>query len=117
MLRFCPSPQLVFFNLPLTGYLCWSLLHRCLGHSFRSHLCQGRAWRVVPVHLCMLLVYLWQMYACVFLHLTYGTVAFLLSPLRTWLVVLSPILVRCVWTRPPAELGPFLGRFKSPPSS
>lgn len=109
--------QLVFFNAPLTGYLCWSLLHRCSGHSFRSHLCQGRAWRVVPVHLCMLLVFLWQMYACVFLHLTYGTVAFLLSPLRTWLVLLAPVLVRCVWTRPAAELGPFLGRFKSPPSS
>lgn len=105
--------QLVFFNIPLMAYLCWSLLHRCFGHSFRSHLSQGKRLRVLPVHLCMLLLYLWQIYSCFFLHFTYGTVAFLLSPLRTWLTLLTPVLVRCAWTQNSAELGTFIGQLKS----
>ncbi|XP_054987902.1 transmembrane protein 62 isoform X3 [Sorex araneus] len=108
--------QLVFFNIPLMAYLCWSLLHRCFGHSFRSHL-QGRHLRILPVHLCMLLLYFWQIYSCFFLHFTYGTVAFLLSPMRTWLTLLTPVLVRCAWTRNSAELGTFIGQLKSQMSS
>uniref|UniRef100_A0A2K6GUN4 Transmembrane protein 62 n=1 Tax=Propithecus coquereli TaxID=379532 RepID=A0A2K6GUN4_PROCO len=52
--------QLAFFNIPLMAYLCWSLLHRCFGHNFRSHLRQGKYLKTIPVHLLMLLLYIWQ---------------------------------------------------------
>uniref|UniRef100_A0A8C4LSV1 Transmembrane protein 62 n=1 Tax=Equus asinus asinus TaxID=83772 RepID=A0A8C4LSV1_EQUAS len=97
--------QLVFFNIPLMAYLCWSLLQRCFGHNFRSHLHQGRYLKIIPVHLLMLLLYIWQMCSCYFLHMTYGTLAFLFSPLRTWLTLLTPLLIRCVWTLNSTELG------------
>uniref|UniRef100_A0A8C4WRL0 Transmembrane protein 62 n=1 Tax=Gopherus evgoodei TaxID=1825980 RepID=A0A8C4WRL0_9SAUR len=55
--------QMIFFNLPLMAYLCWCLLLRCQGHSFCSHI----------------------LYSCYFLQRTYGTLAFFLSPMKTWL--------------------------------
>ncbi|XP_023414511.2 transmembrane protein 62 isoform X1 [Loxodonta africana] len=109
--------QLVFFNIPLMTYLSWSLLQRCFGHNFRSHLHQGKYLKIVPVHLLMLLLYVWQVYSCYFLHVTYGTLAFFFSPLRTWLTLLTPILIRCVWTLNPTELGTFIVQLKSHLSS
>ncbi|XP_065796551.1 transmembrane protein 62 isoform X2 [Muntiacus reevesi] len=109
--------QLVFFNIPLMVYLCWILLQRCFGHSFRSHLRQGKYLKIIPVHLLMLLLYIWHIYSCYFLHMTYGTLALLLSPLRTWLTLATPVLIRCVWSLNSAELGAFIVRLKSHLSS
>ncbi|XP_005381419.1 PREDICTED: transmembrane protein 62 isoform X2 [Chinchilla lanigera] len=109
--------QLAFFNIPLMAYLCWSLLQRCFGQSFRSHLHQGKYLKIIPVHLLMLLLYLWQVYSCYFLHVTFGTLAFLISPLRTWLTLLTPVLIRCVWTLNSTEFGTFMVQLKSHLSS
>lgn len=109
--------QLVFFNIPLMAYLCWSLLQRCFGHNFRSHLRQGKYLKIIPVHLLMLLLYIWQIYSCYFLHMTYGTLALLFSPLRTWLTLVTPVLIRCVWTLNSTELGTFIVQLKSHLSS
>ncbi|KAM6201127.1 transmembrane protein 62 [Rhynchocyon petersi] len=105
--------QLVFFNIPLMAYLCWSLLQRCYGHNFRSHLNQGKYLKIIPVHIFMILLYIWQVYSCYFLHVTYGTLALLFSPLRTWLTLLAPILIRYVWTLNTTELGTFIVQLKS----
>ncbi|XP_019824179.2 transmembrane protein 62 isoform X1 [Bos indicus] len=109
--------QLVFFNIPLMVYVCWILLQRCFGHSFRSHLRQGKYLKIIPVHLLMLLLYIWHIYSCYFLHVTYGTLALLFSPLRTWLTLVTPVLIRCVWTLNAAELGTFIVQLKSHLSS
>ncbi|XP_032199363.1 transmembrane protein 62 isoform X3 [Mustela erminea] len=109
--------QLAFFNIPLMAYLCWSLLQRCFGHNFRSHLHQGKYLKVIPVHLLMLLLYIWQIYSCYFLHMTYGALAFFFSPLRTWLTLLTPFIIRCVWTLNSTELGTFIAQLKSHLSS
>ncbi|XP_029426107.1 transmembrane protein 62 isoform X2 [Nannospalax galili] len=109
--------QLVFFNVPLMAYLCWSLLQRCFGHNFRSHLHRGKYLKILPVHLLVLLLYIWQIYSCYFLHVTYGTLAFIFSPLRTWLTLLTPVLIRCVWTLNTTELGTFMVQLKSHLSS
>ncbi|XP_037358218.1 transmembrane protein 62 isoform X2 [Talpa occidentalis] len=109
--------QLVFFNIPLMAYLCWSLLQRCFGHNFTSHLRQGTYLKIIPVHLFMLLMYIWQIYSCYFLHKTYGTIALLFSPLRTWLTLLTPVLIRSVWTLNSTKLGTFVGQLKSHLSS
>ncbi|XP_023051832.1 transmembrane protein 62 isoform X3 [Piliocolobus tephrosceles] len=109
--------QLAFFNIPLMAYMCWSLLQRCFGHNFRSHLHQRKYLKIMPVHLLMLLLYIWQVYSCYFLYATYGTLAFLFSPLRTWLTLLTPVLIRCVWTLNSAKLGVFMVQLKSHLSS
>lgn len=109
--------QLAFFNIPLMVYLCWSLLQRCFGHNFRSHLRQGKYLKVIPIHLLMLLLYIWQIYSCYFLHMTYGTLAFFFSPLRTWLTLLTPVIIRCVWTLNSTKLGTFIAQLKSHLSS
>nr|XP_045012463.1 transmembrane protein 62 isoform X2 [Jaculus jaculus] len=109
--------QLLFFNIPLMAYLCWSLLQRCYGHNFSSHLHQGKCLRIIPVHLLMLLLYIWQVYSCYFLHVTYGTLALIFSPLRTWLALLTPVLIRRVWTLNSPELGTFMVHLKSHLSS
>lgn len=117
MVLFCFFFQLAFFNIPLMAYLCWSLLQRCFGHNFRSHLHQGKYLKVIPVHLLMLLLYIWQIYSCYFLHMTYGALAFFFSPLRTWLTLLTPVIIRCVWTLNSTELGTFIAQLKSHLSS
>lgn len=109
--------QLVFFNIPLMAYLCWSLLQRCFGHSFRSHLYQGKHLKIIPVYLLVLPLYIWQVYSCYFLQVTYGTLAFVFSPLRTWLTLLTPVLIRCAWTLNSTELGTFMVQLKSHLSS
>ncbi|KAF3845186.1 hypothetical protein F7725_008349 [Dissostichus mawsoni] len=93
--------QLLFFNMPLTCYLCWSLHHRCRGNTFRSHFLRpGCRWRTLAFHLLMLLLLTWQAHSCYFLFETYGAVAFLLSPVRTWAFGLSLLLVYHAWTCP-----------------
>ncbi|XP_021574200.1 transmembrane protein 62 isoform X3 [Carlito syrichta] len=109
--------QLVFFNIPLMAYLCWSLLQRCFGHNFRSHLHQGKYLKIIPVYLLMILLYIWQVYSCFFLYVTYGFLAFLFSPLRTWLTLLTLVLIHCVWTLNSAKFGTFMVQLKSHLSS
>lgn len=109
--------QLVFFNIPLMAYMCWSLLQRCFGYSFKSHLHQGKHWKIISIYLLVLLLYMWQVYSCYFLHVTYGTLAFFLSPLRTWLTLLTPVLIRYVWTLNSTKLGTFMVQLKSHLSS
>uniref|UniRef100_A0A8D3DN78 Transmembrane protein 62 n=1 Tax=Scophthalmus maximus TaxID=52904 RepID=A0A8D3DN78_SCOMX len=93
--------QLLFFNMPLTFYLCWSLHHRCCGNTFRSHFLRpGCRWRTLAVHLLMLLLLTWQVHSCYFLLETYGLVAFFLSPVRTWALGLGLLLVYRAWTGP-----------------
>ncbi|XP_071354794.1 transmembrane protein 62 isoform X2 [Trachinotus anak] len=93
--------QLLFFNMPLTSYLCWSLHHRCRGNTFRSHFLRpGCRWRTLVVHLFMLLLLTWQAHSCYFLLETYGPMAFFLSPVRTWALGLSLLLVYRAWTGP-----------------
>lgn len=93
--------QLLFFNMPLTCYLCWSLHHRCRGNTFRSHFLRpGCRWRTLGVHVLMLLLLTWQAHSCYFLLETYGPMAFLLSPVRTWALGFSLLLVYRAWTGP-----------------
>uniref|UniRef100_A0A3Q3KG63 Transmembrane protein 62 n=1 Tax=Mastacembelus armatus TaxID=205130 RepID=A0A3Q3KG63_9TELE len=93
--------QLLFFNMPLTSYLCWSLYHRCRGNTFRSHFWRpGCHWRTLAVHIFMLLLLTWQAHSCYFLLETYGPMAFFLSPVRTWALGLSLLLVYRAWTGP-----------------
>uniref|UniRef100_A0A3P8P252 Calcineurin-like phosphoesterase domain-containing protein n=1 Tax=Astatotilapia calliptera TaxID=8154 RepID=A0A3P8P252_ASTCA len=104
--------QLLFFNMPLTSYLCWSLHHRCRGNTFRSHFLRpGCRWRTLAVHLFMLLLLTWQAHSCYFLLETYGPMAFFLSPVRTWALGLSLLLVYRAWTSPPLPF--FLSSIRS----
>ncbi|XP_057199107.1 transmembrane protein 62 [Triplophysa rosa] len=88
--------QVLFFNMPLTYYLCWSLHHRCRGTNFRSHF----RWRTLAVHMGMLVLLIWQAYSCFFLLETYGPLAFFLSPVRTWALLMALLLVYRVWWGP-----------------
>uniref|UniRef100_A0A8B9MJU8 Transmembrane protein 62 n=1 Tax=Accipiter nisus TaxID=211598 RepID=A0A8B9MJU8_9AVES len=109
--------QMLFFNLPLMAYLCWCLLLRCQGHSFRSHIRHVRCLVAVLVHLVMALLLAWQVYSCYFLQRTYGTLAFFLSPMRMWLVVLTSALIYKTWTLKPAELRTYIVEMKNCQSS
>uniref|UniRef100_A0A671L7I9 Transmembrane protein 62-like n=1 Tax=Sinocyclocheilus anshuiensis TaxID=1608454 RepID=A0A671L7I9_9TELE len=95
--------QVLFFNMPLTYYLCWSLHHRCRGTSFRSHFCRpGSCWRTLAMHIGMLVLMIWQAYSCYFLLETYGLLAFFLSPVRSWGLLMGLLLVyRAWWGTPP----------------
>ena len=73
--------------------------------------------KIIPVHLLMLLLYIWHIYSCYYLHVTYGTLDLLFSPLRTWLTLATPVLIRCVWTVNSAKLGTFIVQLKSHLSS
>ncbi|NXW62996.1 TMM62 protein, partial [Eurystomus gularis] len=105
--------QMLFFNLPLMAYLCWCLLLRCQGHSFCSHLRHVQRLKAVLVHLAMALLLAWQAYSCYFLQRTYGTLAFLLSPMRTWLVVLTSALIYKTWTLKSSELRTYIAEIKN----
>ncbi|XP_037994352.1 transmembrane protein 62 isoform X1 [Motacilla alba alba] len=109
--------QMMFFNLPLMAYLCWCLLLRCQGHSFRSHIRHVRRLVAVLVHLAMALLLAWQVYSCYFLQRTYGTLAFFLSPMRTWLVVLTAALIYKTWTLKSSELRTYIIEIKNCQSS
>uniref|UniRef100_A0A672PUX8 Transmembrane protein 62 n=1 Tax=Sinocyclocheilus grahami TaxID=75366 RepID=A0A672PUX8_SINGR len=95
--------QVLFFNMPLTYYLCWSLHHRCRGTSFRSHFCRpGSRWMTLAMHIGMLVLMIWQAYSCYFLLETYGLLAFFLSPVRSWGLLMGLLLVyRAWWGTPP----------------
>ncbi|XP_061467250.1 transmembrane protein 62 isoform X2 [Rhineura floridana] len=105
--------QVMFFNLPLMAYMCWCLLLRCQGHSFGSHLHQVKRRWAVPIHLIMAVLFLWQVFSCYFLLKTYGTVAFFLSPLRTWTVGLTLFLVYRTWTLQSSVLRNFIVEMKN----
>ncbi|XP_058688025.1 transmembrane protein 62 isoform X2 [Poecile atricapillus] len=105
--------QMMFFNLPLMAYLCWCLLLRCQGHSFRSHIRHVRRLVAVLVHLAMALLLAWQVYSCYFLQRTYGTLAFFLSPMRTWLVALTAALIYKTWTLKSSELRTYITEIKN----
>lgn len=92
--------QLLFFNMPLTCYLCWSLHHRCRGNTFRSHFLFSGGCSSKLVHAVMLLLLLWQAHSCYFLFETYGPMAFALSPVRTWALAMGLMLIRRAWTCP-----------------
>uniref|UniRef100_A0A8B9FPV4 Transmembrane protein 62 n=1 Tax=Amazona collaria TaxID=241587 RepID=A0A8B9FPV4_9PSIT len=109
--------QVLFFNLPLMAYLCWCLLLRCQGHSFCSHIRQVRHIMAVLVHLAMTLLLAWQVYSCYFLQRTYGMLAFFLSPMRTWLVVLTSALIYKTWTLKSSELRTYIVEMKNCQSS
>ena len=111
------SFQMLFFNLPLMAYLCWCLLLRCQGHSFCSHIRHARRLTAVLVHLAMALLLAWQVYSCYFLQRTYGTLAFFLSPMRTWLVVLTSALIYKTWTLKSSELRTYIVEMKNCQSS
>ncbi|RXM31553.1 Transmembrane protein 62 [Acipenser ruthenus] len=100
--------QLVFFNIPLTCYLCWSMYLRCQGNCFRTHFRRAGRVRTLMVNVVMLALLLWQAYSCNFLLETYGTTACLLSPLRTWALVLGLLLIRYAWTCHPPRLRQFI---------
>uniref|UniRef100_A0A8D0FB78 Transmembrane protein 62 n=1 Tax=Strix occidentalis caurina TaxID=311401 RepID=A0A8D0FB78_STROC len=109
--------QMLFFNLPLMAYLCWCLLLRCQGHSFRSHIRQVRRPVAVLVHLAVALLLAWQLYSCYFLQRTYGTLAFFLSPMRVWLVALTSALIYKTWTLKSSELRTYIVEMKNCQSS
>lgn len=111
------SFQLAFFNIPLMAYLCWSLLQRCYGHNFRSHLQQGKYLKIIPIYLVGFLLSIWQIFSCYYLQRSYGTLAFFFSPLRTWLTLLTPVLIHRVWTLNSKELVTFTVQLKSHLSS
>lgn len=93
--------QMLFFNMPLTAYLCWSVHHRYRGHTFRSHFRKPYcSWASVAVHLVMMLLLIWQAQSCHFLLETYGFMSFLMSPVRTWALGLGLLLVYRAWTGP-----------------
>ncbi|XP_074004773.1 transmembrane protein 62 isoform X1 [Numenius arquata] len=109
--------QMLFFNLPLMAYLCWCLWLRCQGHSFLSHIRHVRRLVAVLIHLAMTLLLTWQVYSCYFLQRTYGTLAFLFSPMRTWLVVLTSALIYKTWTMKSSELRTYIAEIKNCQSS
>uniref|UniRef100_A0A8C2TSS2 Transmembrane protein 62 n=1 Tax=Coturnix japonica TaxID=93934 RepID=A0A8C2TSS2_COTJA len=105
--------QMLFFNVPLMAYLCWCLFLRCKGHSFCSHIHHVRRLLVVLIHLAMTLLLAWQVYSCYFLQRTYGTLAFVLSPMRTWLVPLTSFLIFKTWTFQSSELRTYIIEMKN----
>ncbi|NXC50264.1 TMM62 protein, partial [Penelope pileata] len=105
--------QMLFFNIPLMAYLCWCLLLRCQGHSFCSHIHHARRLLAVLIHLAMTVLLAWQVYSCYFLQRTYGTLAFVLSPMRTWLVALTPALIYKTWTLKSSELRTYIVEMKN----
>ncbi|XP_062973714.1 transmembrane protein 62 [Elgaria multicarinata webbii] len=109
--------QVLFFNLPLMAYTCWCLLMRCQGHCFSSHLYRAKWYWTVPTHLIMALLFFWQVFSCYFLLQTYGITAFFLSPLRTWIVGLTLLLVYRTWTLQSSVLRTFIVEMKNYQSS
>ncbi|KAF7251497.1 Transmembrane protein 62 [Varanus komodoensis] len=95
--------QVVFFNLPLMAYTCWCLSLRCQGHCFGSHLYNIKWYRTV--------------HSCYFLLQAYGIIAFFLSPLRTWIVLLTLFLSHRTWTLQSSIFRIFIEEMKNYKSS
>ncbi|XP_053331252.1 transmembrane protein 62 [Spea bombifrons] len=109
--------QLAFFNFPMMAYACWCLLLRCHGHGFCSHLRYSRKIIYLPIHLVAFLLLAWQVYSCVFLLLTYGTLAVFLSPMKLWLVVATLVMYRKLWMFNSPELRAYITELKNCQSS
>ncbi|KAG8449457.1 hypothetical protein GDO86_016201 [Hymenochirus boettgeri] len=109
--------QMIFFNIPMTAYLVWSLLLRCKGHGFCSHLHYIRKSVCVPVYILVILLMAWQVYSCIFLMMTYGTLAAFLSPMKLWLLVATIVLGRKVWWFSSPELRAYITELKNCQSS
>lgn len=109
--------QVLFFNFPLMAYVCWCLLLRCQGHSFRSHLRNLKLYQFVPIHFIMALLFCWQVFSCYFLLKTYGVMSFFISPLRTWVVILTLLLFCRTWKLRSATLSAFIVKVKEHESS
>ncbi|XP_056666322.1 transmembrane protein 62 isoform X3 [Monodelphis domestica] len=108
--------QMLLFNLPLLAYLCWTLLLRCQGYVFSSHL-HGRCCKFLPVHILMLLLYLCQLFNCALLKWTNGTVALLFSPMYAWFALLAPIIVHWAWILSPSDIRGFIMELRNYQSS
>ncbi|XP_060684650.1 transmembrane protein 62 isoform X1 [Hemiscyllium ocellatum] len=109
--------QLTFFNIPLMGYLSWCLLLRCRGACFWTHYKYTGWLRTVPMHIFILALFLWQLYSCYILLLTYGYAAFFLSPVRTWSVLLALVLVYRAWALDNSSIRTFKAEMKNCPYS
>ncbi|XP_007891419.2 transmembrane protein 62 [Callorhinchus milii] len=109
--------QLLFFNFPLTLYLCWCLLLRCRGARFLSHIKYSGWVCSVLVHLTVLMLFAWQLHSCYFLLEAYGVAAFLLSPMRTWTVMLAMALAYQVWTTNESAIAVYRNLIKNCPYS
>ncbi|XP_048455595.1 transmembrane protein 62 [Rhincodon typus] len=109
--------QLTFFNIPLMGYLSWCLLLRCRGFCFWTHAKYTGWLRTVPMHIFIMALFLWQLYSCYMLLLTYGTAAFFLSPVRTWSVPLALVLVYKAWALDYSSIRTFKAEMKNCPYS
>ncbi|KAM8920792.1 transmembrane protein 62 [Pelodytes ibericus] len=104
--------QMAFYNIPMTAYMCWCLLMRCRGHGFSSHLRYSRKMVSVPFHFLMFLLMAWQVYSCVFLLQTYGTLSLFLSPMKAWLVVATLIIFKKLWAFSSPELRGYITELK-----
>ncbi|CAH2328511.1 transmembrane 62 [Pelobates cultripes] len=109
--------QMAFFNVPMMAYMCWCLLVRCRGQGFSSHLRYSRKIVSLPIHFVMFLLFAWQVYSCVFLMLTYGSLAAFLSPMKLWLVVAVLFLYRKLWMFNSPQLKAYAIELKSCQSS
>ncbi|XP_028677586.2 transmembrane protein 62 isoform X1 [Erpetoichthys calabaricus] len=89
--------QMIFFNLPVLCYLCWSLNHRYSGIGFLAHFRSTGLIRAVTVNLIMLGLLVWQTYSCYSLMKRYGLTACFLSPVRLWALLLSLFLILKAW--------------------
>ena len=87
--------QLVLFNLPLTLYLAYFVelnnLSPVSKASSETHTqpLLGCFLKKSLGHFVFMMVLLWQASSCYNLRYTYGLMAFLLSPAKTWSLVLS----------------------------
>ena len=90
--------QLVLFNLPLTLYLAYfvELNNRPLvskaAPETRTQPFLGRSLSLPKKslgHFVFVMMLLWQASSCYNLRYTYGLMAFLLSPAKTWSLLLS----------------------------
>ncbi|CAM9509202.1 transmembrane protein 62 isoform X1 [Lampetra fluviatilis] len=92
--------QVLFFNVPLTLYSCWVLrLRVSTGLAFGSHArgAAGRC-RTLLVHVPALALLAWQAQGAAATLQAYGALAFVLSPMRTWTLVLAVVLAQRSWT-------------------
>ncbi|XP_061199716.1 transmembrane protein 62 isoform X2 [Neopsephotus bourkii] len=85
--------------------------------TFVVGILQARHIMAVLVHLAMTLLLAWQVYSCYFLQRTYGMLAFFLSPMRTWLVLLTSALIYKTWTLKSSELRTYIVEMKTCQSS
>ncbi|XP_061318379.1 transmembrane protein 62 isoform X2 [Pezoporus flaviventris] len=85
--------------------------------TFVAGILQARHIMAVLVHVAMTLLLAWQVYSCYFLQRTYGMLAFFLSPMRTWLVLLTSALIYKTWTLKTSELRTYIVEMKNCQSS